>query len=70
MEYVNIIQNPVDIGNRGSNIENLPKEWWNGPRWLASLMTEKEAKMMKEVMCVMCIVIEKSEEIYQLLKEI
>ena len=57
--YVDTIQNPADIGSRGSNIENVPKEWSDGPRWLVypddcnkqkeitpKKESEKEAKMI------------------------
>ena len=76
--YIQTIQNTADIGSRGSNVENLPKEFWDGPRWLAypddwpkqneitpTKESGKKAKMIKEVMCLAT---KKSEEIYQLLK--
>ena len=63
-KYVHTIQNFSDIGSRGSNVKNLPKEWWDGPRWLAysehcseqnkitpTKKLEKESKIIIEVMC-------------------
>ena len=74
------IQHPANIGSRGSSIKNLPKEWWDGPKWLVypdywpkqkeitpTKESVKEVKMIKEVMCTAA---EKSEEIYQLLKKV
>ena len=35
--YVDTIQNPADVRSRGSNIKNLPKEWWDDARRLTYL---------------------------------
>ena len=64
-KFSGTIQNPANIGSRGTNIRNLPKEWWDGPRWLAypdcwpkqknNIKTkepEKQAKTIKEVICI------------------
>ena len=77
--YDGTIQHLADIASRGSNIKNLPEEWWDGARWLTypehcpkqkeitrSKESQKEAKMMKKVMCTAT---EKLEDFSQLLKK-
>ena len=72
--YVDTIRNPANIGSRRSNIENLPKEWWDGSRWLAYSdyfwPDQKEVTPTKDsAKEAMCIATEESEGIYQLSKK-
>ena len=77
-KFQGTIKNPANIGSRGTNIKNLPKEWWDGARWLAypdcwpkqkkyqnkgTWETSQDNKRSH-----MYIGTEKSEEIYQLIK--
>lgn len=32
----NYNENPEDIGIKGYNVEDLPKEWWNDSKWLGN----------------------------------
>ena len=59
------VENPADIASRGSTVNNLGDNWWQGPNWLrdeerwpadvqtvATAETEEETKMIKEVLSV------------------
>ena len=64
-KYVDNIHNPEDLGSRGCCVESLADESWDGPRWLANheewpkqkeiILTrksEREAKLIRKVVCV------------------
>ena len=64
-KYVDPIHNPADLGSRGCYAEGLTDEWWDGPSWLANheewpeqmeiiptRESEKEAELIREVMCL------------------
>ena len=61
-----------DLGSTGCNVESLADKWWDEPSWLANheewpeqkgkiptRESEKEAKLIREVMCV---AVEQEEE--------
>ena len=62
--YVNSNLNPANLGSRGCPANKLGDIWWKGPDWLqnskkwptqieikANEESEKEANLIKEVMC-------------------
>ena len=65
LKYAGIIHNPADLGSRACNVESLADEWWDGPSRLANheewseqkemiptRESEKEAKLIREVIRV------------------
>ena len=77
-KYVYTIHNPTDLGSRGCNVESLADEWWYGSSWLTNheewpepkeviptKKSEKEAKLIREVMCVAADQEEEFNEILQ-----
>ena len=63
--YVPTAQNPADVGSRGSSLDKIPDNWWNGPSWLSNSdewpkdicteptkETEDESKKIKDILAV------------------
>ena len=61
--YVNTTENPPDVGSHGMSVAKMGEFWWKGPGWLrdsdnwpshirtkATSETEKEARIVKDMM--------------------